>query len=118
MLSNYDITATTAAFTIVPAATTTTVASSINPAGPTDAITFTATIAIVAPGGGTPGGLVEFFDGTTSLGTSSVVNNGGVFEATMTPALGGGDHPISATYIGTTALIAAGNQMQAASGCN
>jgi uncharacterized repeat protein (TIGR01451 family) len=101
VLSNYNITSNTAAFTIVPAATTTTVASSINPAGPTDTITFTATIAIVAPGGGIPGGMVEFYDGATSIGTGPVGTSGGSFIATLTPTLGGGDHSISARYLGT-----------------
>lgn len=100
-LTNYTITYLNGALTVVRAATTTTVASSVNPARPTDALSFTATIAILAPGGGVPGGSVEFLDGTTVIGTSPVTTAGGAYVATLPITLGGGDHAITARYLGT-----------------
>ena len=44
-------------------------------------ITLTAKIAVVAPGGGIPGGTVTFKNGTATLGTAPVTNVGGIAEA-------------------------------------
>ncbi|MBI4265750.1 MAG: Ig-like domain repeat protein, partial [Acidobacteria bacterium] len=101
VLSNYAITSNTAVFTITPAETTTSLASSPNPAtGPED-ITFTATITVVAPGGGVPSGVVEFYDGGTLLEIGPVAVVDGSFVATFTTTLAGGEHSISARYAGT-----------------
>ena len=53
----------------------TTLTSSANPAVPGQSVTFTAIIAAVAPGGGTPTGSVTFTSNGTTLGpvTYSVV---------------------------------------------
>ncbi|MDV9203199.1 Ig-like domain-containing protein, partial [Streptomyces sp. Wh19] len=49
--------------------------------------TLTATVAVVAPGAGTPGGTVDFFDGATLLGTGTL--SGGVATfTTSTLAIG------------------------------
>src|SRR5262249_39772345 len=58
--------------TVNPAATTVALASSVNPAVTGQAVTFTATVAAVAPGGGTPTGTVTFRDGAVVLGTVTV----------------------------------------------
>ena len=55
-----------------------------------DAVTLTATVT-----GNAPTGTVEFFDGTTSLGTAPL--DGGSAEITV-PSFSAGEHPISAVY--------------------
>ena len=55
--------------TVKQAATTSSVSSSANPSVSGQAVTFTATIAPVSPGSGTPTGTVTFDDGSTVLGT-------------------------------------------------
>ena len=80
------------------ASTTTTVASSANPADAGQAVTFTATVNVVAPDNGTPTGTVSFFDGTTGLGTGALSASR---QATlMTSALSRGGHAITAQYAG------------------
>jgi hypothetical protein len=79
-------------------ATTTVLASSLNPARPGQAITFTATVS-ASGSGATPTGSVTFFDGTTSLG-SATLSNGAATLTTTT--LGIGKHSITATYNGGT----------------
>src|SRR5439155_1298694 len=56
--------------TVKQAATTTTVVSSLNPSAFGQAVTFTATVNVTAPGAGTPTGTVTFKDGNTVLGTT------------------------------------------------
>lgn len=82
--------------TVLPGTTptTTTVQSSNNPSPVDGAITFTATIIA----SGTPTGIVTFFDGATSIG-SSALNGSGIATIT-TSALTPGLHTITATYSG------------------
>src|SRR5581483_4767879 len=77
---------------IDPATTTTTVtASPVSPQPQGTSVTFTAA---VTPA--TAAGTVQFFDGTTALGTPVTVTSG---SATFTtPDLAVGDHPITATF--------------------
>jgi len=67
----------------------TTLQSSLNPATSTQSVTFTATVL-----NATPGGTVTFMDGSSSLGTASVVNGAAAFTTTL-PA---GVHKITAVY--------------------
>jgi autotransporter-associated beta strand protein len=61
------------------------------------AVTFTATLSVPAPGAGTPSGTISFLDGSTTLGTAAL-NNG---SATWTSAaLSVGTHTITAAYGG------------------
>src|SRR5271157_1377003 len=79
--------------------TTTTLTSSVNPSASGSSVTFTATVAAVSPGSGTPTGTVTFKDGTTTLGTGTLT--AGV--ATLsTSSLTVGTHPITAVYSGDT----------------
>jgi len=84
-------------------ATATTLKSSLNPAAVGQAVTFTATVAVVAPGTGTPAGTVTFKDGATTLG--SVALGGGVAALTVSN-LTAGAHSITASYGGSTAYAA------------
>jgi hypothetical protein len=100
--------------TVNQAATKTTLVSSANPSNPGQ-VTFTATVAAVTPGIGTPTGTVTFsINGTaqTPVATLTVVN--GVDEATFTTTLSAGTYTITAVYTGdvdfTTSTSAVFNQ--------
>jgi chitinase len=93
-------TSATTTFTVAKAATTTAVASSRNPSPLKRSVTFTATVAASAPGGGVPTGTVRFFDGTTQIGSATLSAG----RATMsTSRLTRGTHTITAVYVGSTA---------------
>jgi hypothetical protein len=84
--------------TVNRASTAVTLASSVNPAGIGQAVTFTATEVAVAPGAGTPTGTVTFTDGNVVLGTVPVGPDGTASLTTSFAAAGG--HAITATYSG------------------
>ncbi len=84
--------------TVNKADTTTTVSSSANPSVFGQSVTFTATVAPVLPGAGTPTGTVTFKDGATTLGTGTLNGSG---QATFsTSALSVSNHAITADYAG------------------
>ena len=72
--------------------------SSLNPSVKGQAVGFTATVTSTT--GGTPTGIVTFFDGTTSLGAGTL-NASGVATFT-TPTLAAASHAITAQYGGDT----------------
>jgi hypothetical protein len=86
----------TASYTVVQASTTTTVTSNTgaNPSVSPNAVIFTANVAVVAPGGGTPTGSVTW-SGNTGCGMIAVT-------ATCTSALAPGINSVTATYLGDT----------------
>src|SRR5262245_32552045 len=86
------------AVTVNPAATAVTLGSSVNPAVTGQAVTFTATVAAVAPGAGTPTGTVTFMDGNVVLGTFAVEADGTARFTTSFATAGG--HAITAAYSG------------------
>ena len=67
-------TSTAVSQTVNQADTSTTVTSDANPSALDQTVTFTATVGVTSPGNGTPTGTVEFFDGTTSLGTGTLTS--------------------------------------------
>jgi hypothetical protein len=72
--------------------------SSVNSAGTGLAVSFTATVAAVAPGAGTPTGTVTFKDGSVILGMVAVGASG---QATFTTSFAvAGGHVITAVYNG------------------
>jgi len=85
--------------TVNKASTTTTVASSVNPSVFGQSVTFTATVAVVAPGPGSPSGTVTFLDGATTLGTGTLSAGTAAFT---TSTLAVGSHSITASYGGDT----------------
>ena len=93
-----DSTSAVAAVTVNRAATTVALGSSVNPAATGQAVTFTATVAAVAPGAGTPTGTVTFKDGNVILGTVAVGAGGTATFTTSFAAAGG--HVITAVYSG------------------
>jgi hypothetical protein len=82
----------------VQSSTTTTLASSANPAASGASVTFTATVAEVAPGTAIPTGTVTFKDGSTTLGTDTL--NGSGVTTFSTSTLTVGSHSITAVYGG------------------
>jgi hypothetical protein len=96
--SNY-VGSTSAVFSQVvhKAATSTSVASSLNPSTVGESVTFTATVNSVAPGTGTPTGTVKFYSGTTLLGSHSLTAG---IAAFATKKLTSGTDDITAVYVG------------------
>jgi hypothetical protein len=81
-------------------ATVTTVASSLNASTFGQSVTFTATVAPLAPGSNPfPGGTVTFFNGTTPLGTVTLAGNTASFTISN---FQGGTFTITAQYNGFT----------------
>ena len=88
--------------TVNQAATTTAVASSLNPSTSGQQVTFTATVTVNSPGAGSPTGSVTFKDGTTSICSSVALSSG---QATcQTSGLSVATHSITAVYGGDTNL--------------
>jgi len=84
---------------VAKAASYASVTSSVNPSTLGQSVTFTAT---VWGGGGTPSGTVEFFDGATSLGSSTLTAG----QATLaTAALTAGTHDITVVYGGDGSFL-------------
>ncbi len=78
----------------------TTVALSASPSGTStsgQAVTLSATVAVVSPGTATPTGTVSFYAGTTLLGTSSLKNNAATLTTTAIPV---GSNSLTAVYNG------------------
>lgn len=83
--------------TVSPASTTIVITSSPNPSTFGQPVTFTATIAVVAPGGGSPGGSVTFKEGDTVLAILTLTGGPVIFT---TSGLPGGTHGITGIYSG------------------
>lgn len=83
-----------------PAATATSLSSSLNPSTFGDPVTFTATV--TAAGAPVTAGTVTFTDGVTALGPAISLDATGAATFT-TSSLAAGIHPITATYNGTAA---------------
>jgi hypothetical protein len=84
---------------IAKANTTTTLTSSQNPATISQPVTFTATVAAVAPGTGVPSGVVTFLNQGNPAGNATLV--AGVATLTLV-AITPGSHTIVAEYDGDT----------------
>jgi len=91
------------------ASTASAVASSANPALPGATVSFTNTISVQAPGGGTPTGSVIFKDGATALGTVAV--DGTSKAALSTSSLSHGSHTITAEYASNGNFIGSTNSL-------
>jgi hypothetical protein len=83
---------------VAQANTTTQLASSVNPSRTGQAVTLTATVNPVAPGGGFATGVVEFLRDSTVIGTA-VLSNG--IATITTSSLPAGKLQLRARYVGT-----------------
>jgi hypothetical protein len=99
-LNNYIVINAGNEFTINKADTTTSVASDVNPSTIGQNVTFTATVAVVSPGAGTPSGNVQFYDGATLLGTGALNGLAPDKAIFSTSTLSAGNHNITAHYVG------------------
>src|SRR5207249_3170676 len=80
--------------------TTTALNSSANPSAVGQAVTFTASVTVTAPGAGTPSGTVTFQGGAARRGGGTLNGAGqATFSTTTLPA---GTHAITAFYAGET----------------
>ena len=88
------------------AASSTSVVSSANPSLFNQSVSFTATVAAVSPGAGTPTGSVNFLDGSASLGSASLTAG----QATFTlSSLSVASHSITAVYVGDGSFNGSGS---------
>ena len=103
--SNYNASAVSPSLThtVNKASGSTSVASSGSPSAPGQAVTYTATVFVTAPGGGAPAGNVEFFDNGTAIATCGGATGQplGGSTATCTVTYSSvGSHTIKAQYLG------------------
>jgi hypothetical protein len=95
-------------FVFAQAPSTTTLTSTPNPSVFGEPVTFTATVAPVPPGTTTPTGTVAFMEGTATLGTGAVGNNG---QASFTTSLlSVGMHTVTAVYGGDSQFAGSSSQ--------
>lgn len=85
--------------TVNPASTRVALVATPSPVGHGEALTLTATVEALAPGGGVPAGAVTFSDGGTSLGTATLDTSGRAAFTTRALAIGG--HGLTAAYAGS-----------------
>ena len=91
-------------------ATTTSLTSSVNPSYPGENVNLTATVSVGPSGGGTPTGTVNFYDGTTSLGSQNL--SGTPDQAILTTSFQTlGSHNLTATYVGNSSFSASSGGM-------
>ena len=74
--------------TVNKGATTTSLSSSPNPSTFGQPVMLTATVAVTAPGSGTPTGSVTFKNGSTTLGTTSLSSGAATFMLATSTAVG------------------------------
>jgi YVTN family beta-propeller protein len=95
---NYIVTLVNGVLTVLQASTTTALSASPDPSNFGQSVTLAATVAPVVPGAGTATGKVTFFDGSTTLGTSTLSSTD---TATLTTSsLAAGSHSFTASYGG------------------
>jgi hypothetical protein len=87
---------------VKPADTSTVLGSSANPSEFGGSVTFSASVSVVAPGGGSPTGAVQFEDNGTALG-APVPLDGADRASLTTSGLTVGSHTITATYASDSA---------------
>ena len=101
--ANYQITFVNGTLTISQASTTTALVASVNPSVYGQMETFTATVAALAPGSGTPTGTVSFMQGSTTLDTETLGASDSVTFTTS--ALAVGSATITAVYSGDSNFL-------------
>ena len=97
--ADYNTATASVSLTVNQAATTTTLTATPASIGAGATVTFTAT---VTSAGGTPTGSISFFEGSTSLSTTTLSNGSATF---VTSTLTVGMHLITAVYAGSTNFL-------------
>jgi len=108
-----------AVLTVIKANTTTSLSSSLSPSTYGQAVTFTATVSVNAPGAGTPTGSVSLYDGGicgvgTTLASGLTLTSGSVTFTTSSLSAADSPHSIIACYSGDTNFNATGTSSSAA----
>jgi RHS repeat-associated protein len=93
---------------VQPDSSTTSVASQTNPSVYGQAVTFTATVQVVAPGTVKPTGTVSFMNGSTTLDTVTLSDGGATFTTKSLPV---GADSITAVYNGTASIMTSTSAM-------
>src|SRR5437773_1514761 len=96
---NFLASASAAVTQVVNAETATTLTATPNPSRFGQAVTLTATVALVVPATGTPTGSVRFMDGAATIGTATLGANGSASIVVSTLATG--SHSLTAAYGGS-----------------
>jgi hypothetical protein len=104
---NYSLALPTTTASITKASTLNAVNASLNPAPTSSNVTFSATLTVVPPGGGTPTGNVIFRDGATILGTNAL--NVSATATFNTGTLSHSPHTIIAEYSGDQNFLGSTN---------
>ncbi|MGP0067913.1 MAG: Ig-like domain repeat protein, partial [Isosphaeraceae bacterium] len=89
--------------TVAQASSTTTLTTSPNPSLSGQSVTLTAKVAAVSPGAGTPTGTVNFYSGSTELGTGTLSDGVASYSTATLPI---GSSSITADYQGDTNFTA------------
>lgn len=108
--SNYAIAYVNGTLTITQALSSGVLTSSANPALPGANVTFTETLAAVAPGGGFPDGTVNFKVDGNVVGSGTL--SGGV-ASFSTSSLAAGSHTVTAEYAGSLDFVGTTNDLGA-----
>jgi kumamolisin len=87
-----------------PATSATTVASTLNPSAYGQAVSFTANVAAIAPGAGTPTGTVQFSIDGSSFGSPVTLASGSATSSSIS-TLAEGTHTVTAAYSGSTNFL-------------
>ncbi|BDM74734.1 hypothetical protein HEK616_82210 (plasmid) [Streptomyces nigrescens] len=106
--ADFGPTTATAAHTVTAAASTTSIAAVPNPAVPGQPVAVTATVAAVAPGGGTPSGTVTFDFGDGSPSVTAPLTNGTATTSHAWATTAGSPYTLTATYNGDADFTASG----------
>ena len=106
--SNYTFAYVNGSLTVTQSLSAGVLASSANPALPGSNVTFSATVSAVAPGGGTPGGTVNFRVDGSIAGSGTL--SGGVATFT-TNILSRGSHTVLAEYAGNLDFVGTTNSL-------
>ena len=96
-------------YTATQASTTTSLTSSPNPSVINQAVTYTATVSVNAPGTGTPTGNVAFYDGGIAIGPCGGSTGRTLIGPTATCSVtytSTGSHTVTARYLGTPSYAA------------
>ncbi|HEX4265007.1 MAG TPA: MBG domain-containing protein [Verrucomicrobiae bacterium] len=105
---NYSFTYVDGSLTVTQSLSSGVVVSSSNPAVPGSSVTFTATLSAVAPGAGSPDGVVNFrIDGSVA---GSGTLSGGV-ATFATSSLAHGSHTVAAEYAGSHNFVGTTNSL-------
>lgn len=103
-LGNYTVASTNGTLTVTQASTTAALSTSPNPSTFGQSVTLTTIVSPVAPGAGTPTGIVTFRDGAATLGTAAL--NSTDTATLTTSSLAAGTHSLTASYGGDANFIA------------